>query len=241
MGIYYHPPPPFMGGRQPHAPARLSPSIAASPVDQPPAIHPGRSVRQIVITTLWQPDPWTYTFMGRRQPFEWRLQSPGVPGFSVNEPPYTFGGPVAIKATIVAMAQPPAWPYSFIGAAQPYGPKRRSSAIPGQSIDIPISATGGPLAAKLQGVAINQPDWSYSAWPYVFSGASQPYAPRRLPPAITAVRVDTPPFTHLARTPPYLAIRTAWNPPPPDYQMQLYASRPTPQRLRVSARGYIIL
>lgn len=287
----------FFGRQQPFAPAVLPVSITSVQVDQPPPSHRNRSAVISELVTIWQPDPWAYAFMGRMQPFELRSLSPGIPGQSADPPPFSDGGPIALPASVVAITQPDPWVYSFIGSSQPYGPKRPSSAIPGQSADPPpftlggpyalklesvavnqtdwsvnawpytffnarqpyaprtlppgapgisadpppVSSVGGPLSLKLQGVAVNQVDWSYNAWPYAFLGNNQPYMSRLLPPSALNVVVNNPAFTHQARTQAFGAIRDSWNPPPFDFQITLYASHNAPGRAKPTARGYIIL
>jgi hypothetical protein len=226
---------------QPYGERQLTPGIPGQSIHNPPFSLGGPYALKALATAIAQPDPWTYSFMGDRQPFGPKRRSSAIPGQSINDPPFTLGGPYALKALAVAIAQPNPWTFTFLGSSQPFGPKRRSSAIPGQSADPPPFTLGGPYALKLEAVAVNQPAWSYTAWPYVFMGNRQPYAPRVIPAGFAAVTVSPFPFSHRGRTAALLAIRAAWNPPPPDFQMQLYATRPSPQRLRPSARGYIIL
>jgi hypothetical protein len=246
VAIYYPPPPPFMGGAQPHVPRELPPSITAVEVDNPPSTLGGPiSLPASVIAANW-PEwsavAWPYAFIRSAQPYGQRQLSPGIPGQDVDKPPISqLGGPYALKAEAVAIAQPDPWTYSFFGGRAPFEPKKLSPGIPGQDVDNPPFTYGGPLALKLQGVMVNQPDWSLAAWPYVFMGNRQPYIGQLLAPAITAVQVNTPPFTQFERTAAAAAIRAAWNPPPPDWQMQLYATRYKPQRIAPTAHGYVIL
>jgi hypothetical protein len=236
----------FMGARQPYGSKQLSPAIPGQSLDQPVAIQPGRTPVALSIAATWQPDPWTFAFQGR-QPYEPRRLSPGVPGMSADPPPVTLGGPIALKMEMVAVAQPDPWVYTFHTrngvSAQPYGARSISPAIPGQSTDPPPFALGGPGVLKMEMVAVNQIDWSVIAWPYLFLGNRQPYAPRLLPAASGAVAVSSVPSTHRERTAIFQAIRAAWNPPPfnEQFQMKMYASSIGPPRLRPSARGYIIL
>ncbi|MES2671635.1 MAG: hypothetical protein V4673_14625 [Pseudomonadota bacterium] len=242
MGIFSYAPPPLMGGRQPHQPRRLPVAVTAVPAEQPPFSDGGPVPLPASVIAINQPPTWTYSFMGNRQPFGARQLSPGIPGQSINLPPVLHEGRGVLLVEITAIWQPNPWTYSFMGGAQPFGPKRLSSGIPGQSADPPpVTQGGGPYALKLEGVAVNQSDWSSKAWPFVFMGNRQPYAQRLLPPSFASVVVSPFPFSHRGRMSVVMAIRAAWNPPPPDFQMQLYATRPTPQRLRPTARGYIIL
>ncbi len=231
----------FMGGRQAYAPSTLPPGFPGFSADPPPFSDGGPVALPASIVAMLQPNPWTYSFAGGRQPFDPRKLPPALSAVPANDPPFTRGGPVAIKSELFMLAQPNPWTYTFMGSAQPFGPKRRSSAIPGQSINNPPFTLGGPFALKLEAIAINQPGWSYTAWPYTFMGRRGPYMPRLFPPGLAAVVVSPFPYSSKGRTAAFQAIRAAWNPPPPDMQMTLYATRPTPQRLRVTARGYIIL
>jgi len=54
MGIFYHPPAPHIGGRQPLEPKKLPPSITAVPENNPPF-----GLRQALwpIIRSWQPEP----------------------------------------------------------------------------------------------------------------------------------------------------------------------------------------
>jgi hypothetical protein len=292
MALWYPPPPPFTGGRQPHAPRQLAPAISAVQVDNPPFSDGGPAAIPSELAAIAQPNPWTYTFLGAGQPFEpkklspaipgqsldpppfahrarvawfaelvtiWQPNpwvydyqgrqpydakrlAPGIPGQSGDEPPHMLGGPFALKLEAVAIAQPNPWVYDFTGGrAQPYDSRKSAPGIPGQSGDPPPFTLGGPLALKMEGVAVNQPAWSYTAWPYVFAGNRQPYMARQLPAALLAVTVSPFPFSHRGRTAQQATIRDAWNPPPYDFQMLLYAPHHRPQRIAPTARGYIIV
>jgi hypothetical protein len=231
---------------QPYDFRRLSAGNGLS-VDPPPTTHRARTVQAAEIVAIWQPDPWTYNFAGGREPFLQRQIAPGVPGVSNDNPPFTDGGPAAIPSELASIAQPNPWVYAFNTRngimAQPYGLRVMSPAIPGMSVDNPPFTYGGPLALKLEGVAVNQPDWSYTAWPYVFMGARQPYEARKVPAQIAAVAVNNPPFDHRGREQNIQRIIAAWQPAPfnESFQMKMYASSIGPPRLRPTARGYIIL
>lgn len=293
MGIYYQPPPPFMGGGQPHAPARLPAAVLAFVPSGLPFTYGGPIAIKAAIVAIAQPNPWTYIFLGGSQPYARPPLPPAITAVRVDNPPFCDGGPVPLPASIVAMAQPNPWTWSFMGRQQPFGARQLSPAIPGQSADPPpvshpgrsalaaqIVTTwqpnpwtwsfmgrrqpferaelspglpglstdappftfGGPYVLKAEIVAIAQPEpWSYTAWPYRFMGNRQPYMARTLPAALIGVAVSPFPFSHGARSATNNAIRAAWNPPPPDFQMQLYATRFRPQRIAPRARGYIIL
>jgi hypothetical protein len=242
VALWYPPPPPFTGGRQPHAPRQLAPAITAVQVDNPPFTDGGPVAIPSEISAIAQPDPWTYRFIGGRAPFEPRKMSPAIPGQSADPPPFVHRARTVWFAELVRIWQPDPWTFSYFGGRAPFDPKKLSPGIPGQSLDEPPHMLGGPYVLKLEAVAIAQPaPWSYVSWPYAFTGNRQPYMGRQLPAALEAVAVSPFPFTHRARTAQLAAIRAAWNPPPPDWQMVLYASHLRPQRIAPSARGYIIL
>lgn len=244
MAIHYPPPPPFLGAQQPHAPRQLAPAIAAVQVDNPPTSLGGPLAIPASIVAANQPDwstkAWPYVFIGR-QPYEPRKLAPAIPGQSVDNPPFTYGGPLALKHELAWLSQPDPWTFNYAGGLAPFLPRKLSPGVPGQAIDRPPTRLGGPVAIPASIIAANQPDWSTKAWPYVFIGRSQPYAPRVAAPRLISVAVDNPPFSSFGRTPAMVAIAQAWVPPFPTFQLTLYASRPTPQRLRPTARGYVIL
>jgi hypothetical protein len=292
MAMFYPPPPPFMGGRQPHAPSQLPAGLVAVSADQPPVTLGGPFALLAEVVQIAQPDPWTYSFMGRSQPFgarqlspgvpgqskdpppfshasrgarfaglvaawqpdPWiyaglgarqaymgRQISPGIPGQSINDPPHTLGGPIALRAEAVSIAQPDPWVYAFMGQLQPFGKRTLSPGVPGQSADSPPFTSGGPLAIKLQQAAFSSPDWNGTTWPYLFIGRTQPYAPRVVPPATAAVVANNPAFSHPARTAAMQAVIRSWDPPPYNFEMRMYSSGKFPMRARPTSRGYIIL
>jgi hypothetical protein len=128
---------------------------------------------------------------GGRQPYEQRKLPPSFASVQVDNPPFTYGGPIALRASIVAIAQASPnnytpWQYQFVGGPQPYQPRRLIFALPRVDAPPPIPPGGG-TAVTASVTATNQP----SAWPYLFTGGQQPYAPTRLNPANEAgFRVD---------------------------------------------------
>lgn len=126
----------FVGGKQPYAQPPLSPGVPGQSIDNPPFSHREREASTAAIKARWQPDPWQYVFFGASQPFEPKKLSPGIPGQSVNEPPYDMRRGVTI-GEIVALNQPPIWNYSFQGGLQPYAPTPLSPLIEGVPVPIP--------------------------------------------------------------------------------------------------------
>ncbi len=251
----------FLGASQPYAPARLSPVITAVRVDPPPTNYGGPVALKSEVVAVAQPDPWTYSYCGAAQPFGARTLSPGIPGQSVREPPYSYGGPIALKGETVALAQPDLWTFSYFGSAQPFGAKTLSPGIPGQSVREPPYSYGGPYALKMASVALVQPDpWTYSffnsqpfgaktlspaipgqdvdwplpsysgravsvlaslitqaqpdPWTYSFFGAAQPFGPKTLSPGIPGQDIDRAPVSHANRGAATAALIARWQPDP---------------------------
>jgi hypothetical protein len=190
MSIFHHPPPPFLGAAQPHAARVLPPALIAVAVDNPPT---------------------------------------------------SLGGPVALKMQMAIAAQPDPWTFTYPGRGQPFGPTKNVAGIPGQSVAPPPTSLGGPHAMKALIAAAHHRDWSVNAWPYAFVGRTQPYAQRVAAPRLISVGVDPPAFSHQGRAVVTAEIIASWTPPPPTFQFSLYASARTPQRIRPTARGYVIL
>ena len=229
----------FMGALQPFGPRNLSAGVPGQWISAPPTTRPGQLAQVDQIANAWQPDPWVYAGLGARQAYMGRQISPGVPGQSYNEPPYQLGGPIALRAEVVSIAQPDPWVYAFMGQMQPFGARRLSPGVPGQSIDAPPLTNDGPLTIKLQQAAFSAPDWNGAAWPYIFSGRTQPYAPSMV--AISAAGPNNPSFRHTAGTAAMRSVIRSWDPPPYDFQARIYASGQYPVRRRPTARGYIVL
>lgn len=191
MAIFFPPVPPVQtGGAQPYGQKKLAPSQLGIQVDTPPFTYGGPFALKAEIVSINQPNPWIYAFLGRSQPFEPRKLNPSITAVPVNDPPFKYGGPFASNAEIVSITQPNPWVYTYFGALQPFEPKKLSPAIPGQSINQPPFIHRGRVPTTAEVIAINQPD----PWVYAFPGGWQPFAPRRLPPALIDVPVNNPPF-----------------------------------------------
>lgn len=236
----------YQGGGQPYDTRRLPPAITAVPVNNPPTSLGGPIAIKGVIAQGWAPDTgfvqWPYVYPGgRAQPYGPRQLAAGIPGQSIDAPPSTLFGPIALKAELVAIGQPDPWTYNFGGGRQPFDFRKLSPGVPGQSVDRPPSTLFGPIAPK----AVLVQDWGdagFVQWPYVFTGNQrQPYSPRQLPPALTAVRVDTPPFTHRGRHAQTIDIIRKWDTPAFYDWQRMYSSSIYPKRQRPTAIGYIIL
>jgi hypothetical protein len=293
MGIFYQPPPPFMGGSQPHAPRELTPSLEDVPANDPPFIYGGPVVdlQQIAYQTqpdpwvyvffggwqpfqpgrlnvttiavvgnnppftyggpligiqelayLAQPDPWVYTFKGTahgRQPYGQNQLNPSITAVAVNNPPFTYGGPVLTLQETAYLSQPDPWVYILLGnvfGGQPYGPRRLAADQIGNPVNNPPFTYGGPNLSKQEIAYLAQPD----PWTYTFMGAWQPFDPRNLAPALSAVAANNPPFAQRRAINDMSAILTGWAlAPPPDVDFRL---RP-PYKVALTlgySRGYII-
>jgi hypothetical protein len=223
----------FFGASQPFGAARLSPGIPGQDVDRPPFSHSGRTASSAALIVLWQPDPWTYSFFGARQPFAAKSLSPGIPGQDLDLPPPNYAGrSLQIAASLIGLSQPDPWTFSFFGTSQPFGVKTLSPGIPGQDIDRPPPySDGGPIALKMQLVAQQQPD----PWTYAFFGGAGPFLPRTVDAAIPGTSINRPPTSHPSRGQAMAAVRSAWDPPPPDYLVSHYARLPVPQGIFLGA------
>lgn len=187
----------FCGGRQPFEPAKLPPGIPGQSVDQPTFAHPGRNLEAIgqQLASQLQPDPWTYTFQGNRQVYEGRKLSPGIPGQSIDQPPFIHAGRQVTTPALIQAWQLDPWSYSFQGGAQPFGPKLASVANPGWSVDYApvVHPERSALAVIWRSVA--QPD----PWTYSFEGGAQPYAGKLASVANPGWSVDVPPVDEWGR------------------------------------------
>lgn len=127
-------------------------------------------------------------FLGAAQPYAPPKLAPPITNVPADQPPTTLGGPVALKALAVAIAQPNPWTYTYFGEQQPFGPLQASPGVPGQSVDRPPVShpSRGVLAAEL--VTLWQPDpWTYN------ETSRQPFEPRKLSPGVPGQSLDAPP------------------------------------------------
>lgn len=171
-------------GTQPFAPRKLNPSITAVPENNPPFGIPNVSISRTVLN-YWQPEMWPYAFMGNRQAYQGRQLVPGVPGQSIDEPPFRNPGRVPAQMAVVNQQQPDPWTYTFMGGAGPFMPNTNASGIPGSSTDNPPFRNPGRIPQTM--VPIYQ--WQPEVWPYIFMGGLEPYEGKHLPPSVIAVPV----------------------------------------------------
>lgn len=180
MAIFFPPVPPVQtGGAQPYGQKKLAPDIMAVPVNEPPYTIGGPFALKAEIATIAQPNPWVYTFLGRGQPFEPRKLNPSITAVRVDTPPSTYGGPIASTAEIISLNQPTIWPYTFVGAAQPYDYRRANPSLTDVRVDNPpFGMRGAGIYAEL--ISVAQPD----PWTYKFMGWQGPYMPHPVPVSI---------------------------------------------------------
>lgn len=241
MAIFFPPVPPvFTGGAQPYGEPPLTPATEAVPANNPPFANQGRSPAIIaLVTAVWQPDPWVYSFEGGRQPFQSHQLPPSIAGVPVNNPPFTYPerDPAHIVANAIYQWQPASWQFDFTGGRQPYDQRKLNSAITAITVNNPPFTYPGRDPSHIVANEIYQ--WQPSSWPYAFTGQRQPYDQRKLNPAITAVPGNNPPFRTPEQSPVTLSIKsTEWTPDPwiysPPGSSQPYApSRLNPVTLDV--------
>lgn len=151
---------------------------------------------------------------GANQPYGTKARDREESGQQVDNPPFRYGGPVAVVAAIVAMVQPNPWTYSYTGAAsgaQPYGQRQLNpsiTAVPAN--EPPYQAPGRSAQQAAIAATLTQPD----PWVYGFAGR-QPYEPRKLSPGIPGQSVDPPPPVSVGDTAAQNAIITSIAQPNP--------------------------
>jgi hypothetical protein len=173
------------GGTQPYGPHNLNPAISNVPANNPPFDIPNPSTLRVILDQ-WQPDPWPPVFDGNHQAYQGKQLSPGIPGQSVDNPPFIDPGRLNTEMAVVSQQQPDPWAYSYFGNLGPFMPKVLSPGIPGQSIDQPPYRSPGRLPQAMVPIT----DWQPETWPYVFMGWQQPYEKQNLNPSITAVPIQ---------------------------------------------------
>jgi len=180
----------FMGGGQPYAPKKSAPSLIESVTNDPPFQHPGRTVQQNrIIAQQWQPPEWPYAFMGNAQPYMGPRINPDTASVQANDPPFDMRRGANLDA-IISLWQPDPYVPTFMGRWQPFeGRKLPPSTILVPEVDPPFRHPGRLITTE-----IAQRGYQPEIWPYVFAGGRQPYAPARLPPDVTAVPENDPPF-----------------------------------------------
>lgn len=196
--LFYQPPPPFVGGRQPLEPRKLPPSIEAVPVNTPPFSHRGRTPQyQSLAAWAAQPDPYQFGQLGASQPFAPRRLNPSIIAVPVNPPPISYPERTPqLNAEKINFLPDPTLFY-FHGGRQPFEPAKLNPSITAVPVNPP--PTSHPeRTAQLNAERVNfLPDPTL----FFFDGGRQPFEPAKLNPSITGTISNPPPFTHPGRLP----------------------------------------
>jgi len=217
----------FFGGWQPFQPRRLPADITASTTNDPPFTYAGPTVLKMELAWASQPDPWVYSYLGPMsgtQPYAPRKLNPSITAVAVNDPPFTYGGPVVASQEVAYLAQPNPWVYVYteLGSGrQPYGQRLMNADLVAVPAINPPFTYGGPTVLQQEAVNLTQPN----PWTYTFAGGWQPFQPRRLPVVVTSVAVNNPPFAQRRAINTLGAILTVWAlapPPEPIWRYRYY-------------------
>lgn len=108
----------FLGFYGPFMGIKMSPDIPGFSIDRPPFQHRGRTDwYEAELIALWQPDPWVYAFMGRRQPYEGGRLNPTVMDVVVNNPPFGMRNRVTLFSELPKAWEPqPPLPWNMHGS-----------------------------------------------------------------------------------------------------------------------------
>lgn len=219
MAIFYPPPPPFMGGRQPLESRELPPSFLSAPPDDPPRLNGTRSAAVIaVIAAAWQP--------AAPQPQAARYVPVAVSATPENNPPFGLKQPIwPIIHSWQPTPVPPwreRWATRYVAAIAITGvvsdppfsyrvrPDLSNSWNPDSGVQQPVRNVAATIVADL----VNDPPFNHSGRLDLILDQWQPDpSPQKQPWRHVPVSVDDPPFglpgTNL-RT-----ILDAWTPPAP--------------------------
>lgn len=203
----------------------LNPAFEAVPVNNPPFNSRDNASG---ILAAWIPPPPQAPLPG--------LLNPALEAVPVNNPPFAHPGRSAIieqQALAAAAWQSDPVYYQFIGGNAPYLPRYLPASITAVPVNNPIPALQGqapwwtwwlpadPTPQLQPRLAQGPPAPTFvpktSDLTAIVAGWLLPALPavmaRNLPPAITAVEVDNPPFSQRNNT---VGVLAAWIPPPPD-------------------------
>jgi hypothetical protein len=172
---------------QPQQPRRLlPPSILAVRVDNPPF--------PLLLHPVWTWSPDTIP-----------IEGPSASPESVDNPPFSNSGRLLMAEVPVIVPTPDPLPTL---------PRYLPASVLGITVNNPPFAQWGPTQEIQQLAAQVQPD----PWVYIYVGGGQglqPYGRRQLPPQITGVTVNNPPFSSSGRSVTMMVIAQTWVPPPP--------------------------
>ena len=122
------------------------------------------------------------SFVGGRQPFG--PPAPLLAGLSIDNIVWDRRNSQQVQLEAI-QAQPETWVYDFMGAGQPYGPRKISPQLTIPAVNQPSPATRPQIEAQFYLGA--QPD----PWAYAFEGGQSPYAPAK-----TTRQIPASPFHH---------------------------------------------
>jgi hypothetical protein len=223
------------GGFAPYVGRKLSASLLAVPVSNPPFTYGGPIIAQAVAVALAQPDPWQYSDepgpAGGLQPYGQRLLNPTIA--TASNPPVTSGGPTLAQTIAVQLNQnewdkPDPASYRFIGDYEPYGPRTYIDSILGVPVNFPPPDSRA-AQQKAELAALWQPD----PWVYAYAGSpfgTQPYAPKQNSSGINGQSADPPPFRNRTNDPAIASAIIAMAQPDP--WVYLFSGQNQPYALR---------
>lgn len=195
MGLFYNPPPSFIGGTQPLAP-KVSVPDALSPVVGPQLS--GRAIALFAsVLALWvAPDP--MPFMGGQQPLQARTLPPALLDVPVNDPP--FSSRHTLPSLLASWQIDPLPPWAPHYLVQPleisFTPASRSwlqPVVAAWSVPGTQPQSGKTLSPGIPGQSVDNPPQTRAFQPLVLLADPAPILPRQLSPGIPGQSVDQPP------------------------------------------------
>lgn len=185
MGIFRHPPPPFIGGRQPLAPAELPPSLSAVAEDAPPFAHRLRTVATLAaIVGMWQP-----SLLGLPQSTRPSVVPSLVAVAAADDPPFSAR---TTRPTILRSWEP--------APPQPQTAWKLSPSLLAVPVDDP------PFSARTSLPGILR-SWE--------PGSPQPQVAWKLSASLLDSPVDDPPILGSSRVSLLATTNAHWQPGPP--------------------------
>lgn len=213
MSIFFNPPPPFVGGAQPHAPQELNPSAEAVQVDGPP---PGLKPWLALVVAAWapadlppqlaRPVPQAPAAAAQTPASNVAAQAAIVGAWQPDQAALQSQRPLPAQITAVRVDTPP------IPVLEPL-----LTAIAGWTLGDPPPQ--GPARFVVQAVPVNNPPFAggmstaetaavIASWQ---AADPPPWLPRYLAQAGAAVAAANPPFSQQVQL---VAVLPGWQPPP---------------------------
>lgn len=198
MSIFFPPPPPFVGGAQPYAPAKLNPQLEAVAVNNPPVGYPAVVINTLIAVEAAQPDPWQRSELGAVTgfgPYGARQLNASLLNNApvANNPPGTGTGNIQLAAAIAWLTSytlPELPPKLLAGLSVDKPPK------PNQFVPAPIPDSTLPqLPPKLlAGLSVDTPPPAANIQVAAAISWVVPYTLPLLPPKLlSGLSVDNPP------------------------------------------------